>query len=205
MSSDKDKQFRKMMRLLQGLSSDSSNNNESSSNNNVPWYGRVPGISAASGAKSKASGGPGASGVKSKASGGPGASGVESKASGGPGASGVKSKASGGPASGESNANEKITAAFTLYGTSISEIKALSKEDGQRKISSMFKKMALKYHPDRYSKKSNAEKKEAEEEFKKWGNAKTSIEQTMGWTDKFEGAKGGTRRRRRRNRRTRKN
>ena len=179
MSSDKDKQFRKMMRLLQGLSSDSSNNNESSSNNNVPWYGRVPGISAASGAKSKASGGPGASGVKSKAS--------------------------GGPASGESNANEKITAAFTLYGTSISEIKALSKEDGQRKISSMFKKMALKYHPDRYSKKSNAEKKEAEEEFKKWGNAKTSIEQTMGWTDKFEGAKGGTRRRRRRNRRTRKN
>jgi len=192
MSSDKDKQFRKMMRLLQGLSSDSSNNNESSSNNNVPWHGRVPGISAASGAKSKASGGPGASGVKSKAS-------------GGPGASGAKSKASGGPASGESNANEKITAAFTLYGTSISEIKALSKEDGQRKISSIFKKMALKYHPDRYSKKSNAEKKEAEEEFKKWGNAKTSIEQTMGWTDKFEGAEGGTRRRRRRNRRTRKN
>jgi len=193
-----EKEIKKLMRMLQGLSSDSSNNenkksrkgkrkgkkqessNESSSNDNVPWYGRVPGASAkASGAAGKASG-QGASGQ---------------------GASGQGSSASGAP-----SADEKIKAAFALYETTKEDVKKLG-EKGKDTIRKKFLKIAQKNHPDKWSNKpNNNTKKAATERYKKYSEARDIINKEMGWADNFKPEKeGGTRKRNRRNRKTRKN
>jgi len=191
-----EKEIKKLMRMLQGLSSDSSNNenkksrkrkrkgkkqessNESSSNDNVPWYGRVPGASA------KASG-QGASGA----------------AASGAAASGAAASGQGAP-----SADEKIKAAFALYETTKEDVKKLG-EKGKDTIRKKFLKIAQKNHPDKWSNKpNNNTKKAATERYKKYSEARDIINKEMGWADNFKAEKeGGTRKRYRRNRKTRKN
>ena len=109
-------------------------------------------------------------------------------------------------ASGESNADKKIKAAFALYGTTKEELTKLG-EKGKDTIRKKFIKIAQKNHPDKWSNKpNNNTKKAATERYKKYSEARDIINKEMGWADNFKAEKeGGTRKRYRRNRKTRKN
>jgi len=109
-------------------------------------------------------------------------------------------------ASGESNADKKIKAAFALYGTTEEELTKLG-EKGKDTIRKKFIKIAQKNHPDKWSNKpNNNTKKAATKRFKEYSEARDIISKVMDWSNEFVPEKeGGTRKRYRRNRKTRKN